>query len=56
MRAVTACAARSLRVTTIALKAFAKAQDKRVWLLDSWGPNGHYDLSSYADAITVCRR
>jgi SAM-dependent methyltransferase len=24
--------------------------------LDSWGPNGHYDLSGYADAITVCRR
>jgi ubiquinone/menaquinone biosynthesis C-methylase UbiE len=24
--------------------------------LDSWGSNGRYDLSSYADAITVCRR
>ncbi|MGA9874730.1 MAG: class I SAM-dependent methyltransferase [Solirubrobacteraceae bacterium] len=24
--------------------------------LDSWGPNGRYDLSGYADAITVCRR
>jgi ubiquinone/menaquinone biosynthesis C-methylase UbiE len=23
---------------------------------DSWGPNGRYDLSGYADAITVCRR
>ncbi|HST56223.1 MAG TPA: methyltransferase domain-containing protein [Solirubrobacteraceae bacterium] len=24
--------------------------------LDSWGPGGRYDLSGYADAITVCRR
>ena len=24
--------------------------------LDSWGPDGSYDLSAYADAITVCRR
>jgi SAM-dependent methyltransferase len=24
--------------------------------LDSWGPNARYDLSAYADAITVCRR
>jgi SAM-dependent methyltransferase len=24
--------------------------------LDSWGPGGRYDLSAYADAITVCRR
>jgi SAM-dependent methyltransferase len=24
--------------------------------LDSWGPNECYDLSGYADAITVCRR
>lgn len=24
--------------------------------LDSWGPAGRYDLSAYADAITVCRR
>ena len=24
--------------------------------LDSWGPDGCYDLSAYADAITVCRR
>ena len=24
--------------------------------LDSWGPDGRYDLSGYADAITVCRR
>jgi SAM-dependent methyltransferase len=24
--------------------------------LDSWGPNGCYDLSGYADVITVCRR
>ena len=24
--------------------------------LDSWGPDGRYDLSAYADAITVCRR
>jgi SAM-dependent methyltransferase len=23
--------------------------------LDSWGPDGRYDLSAYADAITVCR-
>lgn len=23
--------------------------------LDSWGPSGRYDLSGYADAITVCR-
>jgi ubiquinone/menaquinone biosynthesis C-methylase UbiE len=23
---------------------------------DSWGPDGRYNLSSYADAITVCRR
>jgi SAM-dependent methyltransferase len=24
--------------------------------LDCWGPDGRYDLSGYADAITVCRR
>jgi SAM-dependent methyltransferase len=24
--------------------------------LDSWGPDGRYDLRGYADAITVCRR
>jgi SAM-dependent methyltransferase len=24
--------------------------------LDSWGPDGRYDLSAYADAITICRR
>lgn len=24
--------------------------------LDSWGPNELYDLSGYADAITICRR
>ena len=24
--------------------------------LDRWGPDGRYDLSAYADAITVCRR
>jgi SAM-dependent methyltransferase len=24
--------------------------------LDSWGPDGCYDLSAYADAITICRR
>jgi hypothetical protein len=24
--------------------------------LDSWGPDGRYDLSAYADTITVCRR
>jgi SAM-dependent methyltransferase len=24
--------------------------------LDSWGPDGRFDLSSYADAITVCAR
>jgi SAM-dependent methyltransferase len=24
--------------------------------LDSWGPDGRYDLSGYADSITVCRR
>ena len=24
--------------------------------IDSWGTNGRYDLSGYADAITVCRR
>ena len=24
--------------------------------LDSWGPEGRYDLSGYADAITVLRR
>jgi hypothetical protein len=24
--------------------------------LDSWGPGGIYDLSGYADAITICRR
>ena len=24
--------------------------------LDSWGPDGRYDLSAYGDAITVCRR
>lgn len=24
--------------------------------LDSWGPEGRYDLSAFADAITVCRR
>lgn len=24
--------------------------------LDSWGPDGRYDLSGYADVITVCRR
>lgn len=24
--------------------------------LDSWGPDRRYDLSGYADAITVCRR
>lgn len=24
--------------------------------LDSWGPDGRYNLSAYADAITVCRR
>jgi SAM-dependent methyltransferase len=24
--------------------------------LDSWGPDGRYDLSAYADAITVCKR
>jgi SAM-dependent methyltransferase len=24
--------------------------------LDSWGPDARYDLSGYADAITVCRR
>lgn len=24
--------------------------------LDSWGADGRYDLSGYADAITVCRR
>ncbi|MFZ1154408.1 MAG: class I SAM-dependent methyltransferase [Solirubrobacteraceae bacterium] len=24
--------------------------------LDSWGLDGRYDLSGYADAITVCRR
>lgn len=24
--------------------------------LDSWGPDGRYDLSGYADAITICRR
>jgi ubiquinone/menaquinone biosynthesis C-methylase UbiE len=23
---------------------------------DSWGPDGRYDLSAYADVITVCRR
>jgi SAM-dependent methyltransferase len=23
--------------------------------IDSWGPDGRYDLSGYADAITVCR-
>lgn len=23
---------------------------------DSWGPDGRYDLSAYADAITVCKR
>jgi len=23
---------------------------------DSWGPAGRYDLSAFADAITVCRR
>ncbi len=23
--------------------------------IDSWGPDGRYDLSAYADAITVCR-
>jgi SAM-dependent methyltransferase len=24
--------------------------------LDSWGPGGRYDLSAYADVITVCKR
>jgi SAM-dependent methyltransferase len=24
--------------------------------LDSWGPDGRYDLGAYADAISVCRR
>jgi SAM-dependent methyltransferase len=24
--------------------------------LDSWGPDGRYDLSAYGDAITVCKR
>jgi SAM-dependent methyltransferase len=24
--------------------------------IDSWGPDGRYDLSAYADAITICRR
>jgi SAM-dependent methyltransferase len=24
--------------------------------IDSWGPEGRYDLSGYADAITICRR
>lgn len=24
--------------------------------IDSWGPDGRYDLSPYADAITICRR
>ena len=23
---------------------------------DSWGPNDAYDLSAYADVITVCKR
>jgi len=24
--------------------------------IDSWGADGRYDLSAYADAITICRR
>ena len=24
--------------------------------IDSWGPDGRYDLGAYHDAITVCRK
>lgn len=37
--------------------ALAAARGLRVERqLDSWGPGGIYDLSGYADAITICRR
>jgi ubiquinone/menaquinone biosynthesis C-methylase UbiE len=37
--------------------ALAREQGLRVERqFDSWGPEGRYDLSAFADAITVCRR